>query len=246
MNMKWKLSALALASALSFSATAADVTLSVKGEITPGACTPVLSASEVDYGTVNAANLTAVAPALNQLGNKTVDLTINCTSAVPVGITANDARSDSRADLNATSFIDNAGSTGTRLSTGGNAYGLGKVNDVNIGAYSLAVDINKVSVTDDSNTAISADVISSYSTSNPSTATDWVKSSQGFMNPLSAAPWGTITSFARSGSVTPVAIKSATVPLIISTAIQDVNLLTSDAGEPVNLDGNATISLVYL
>ena len=247
MNMKWKLSTLALAAAVSFGASA-DVTLSVKGEITPGACTPVLGASDVDYGTINASTLTAVAPALNQLGNKTVSLAITCTAAVPVGITATDARADSRITLGGDTFLDNAGAAAVRLTQDRNTYGLGKINNVNIGVYSMAVDVAQVSATDSAGTSFTPDILSGMITStSPLVTNDWVKTNNGFVLPVTSDPVsGTVVTFARAGTTVPTPIKSATVPLIISSAIQDVSSFGYNNGESIKLDGNATLSLVYL
>lgn len=246
MTMKWKLSALALATALSFSATAADVSLSVKGEITPGSCTPTLSATNVDYGTINASTLTAVSPALNQLGNKTVDMTINCTAAVPVGITVTDARADSRLALDGNTYVDNAGTASVRVTSTGSAFGLGKVNNVNVGSYVIGVNIPQVSATNSADQAFTPDVILGDITLNPVKVTNWVKSNTGFLFPHDDTVSDTVVSFATSGTLVPVAIKTASVPLIVTSAVQDISLFGAAGGDSIKLDGNATISLVYL
>lgn len=247
MNMKWKLSTLALAAAVSFSATAGtDTTLSVKGEITPGSCTPTLGASEVDYGTINASTLTAVAPALNQLGNKTVSLAINCTAAVPVGITVTDGRADSRLALNGNTYIDNAGTTGVRIATSGSVFGLGKSNNVNVGAYLLSLDSTQISATDSTDTAFTPDVILGDISTNPISVTNWQKTITAPLYPHDDTVSDTVISFARAGTTVPTAIKTATMPLIVSAAVQDVSLFGAAGGESIKMDGNATLSLVYL
>lgn len=77
-----------LATALSLCVTSAfaanpTAVLKVKGTLTNAACTPTLSnGGTVDYGTINLGNLSATA--VNQLGQKNIDLTINCTAATKV------------------------------------------------------------------------------------------------------------------------------------------------------------------
>lgn len=246
MNMKWKLSTLALAAAVSFGASAADVTLSVKGEITPGSCTPTLGASEIDYGTINASTLTAVSPALNQLGVKTVSLAINCTAAVPVGITVTDARADSRLALDGNTYIDNAGATGMRVTSSGSVFGLGKSNNVNVGAYLLSLDSTQISATDSTDTAFTPDVIIGDISRNPISVTNWKKTSAAPLFPHDDTVSDTVLSFARTGTTVPAAIKTATMPLMVSAAVQDVSLFGAAGGESIKMDGNATLSLVYL
>ena len=246
MNMKWKLSTLALAAAVSFGASAADVTLLVKGEITPGSCTPTLGASEIDYGTINASTLTAVAPALNQLGNKTVSLAINCTAAVPVGITVTDGRADSRLDLDGNTYIDNAGTTNSRITSSGSVFGLGKSNNVKVGAYLLSLDSTQISATDSTDTAFTPDVIIGNISTNPISVTGWQKTITAPLYPHDDTVSDTVVSFARTGTTVPTAIKTATMPLMVSAAVQDVSLFGAAGGESIKMDGNATLSLVYL
>ena len=93
-----------LATALSLcvtSAFAADpsAVLKVKGTLTNAACTPVLSnGGTVDYGTINLGSLNA--SAVNQLGQKNIDLTINCTAATKVSWNMVDDRADTKEGAN--------------------------------------------------------------------------------------------------------------------------------------------------
>lgn len=239
MTMKWKFSALALFTAVSFNTAAADsVNMTVKGTIEPGSCTPTLSSAEVDYSTINAASMTAVAPALNQLGSKEVTMTIDCTGASTIAIASQDARLASMLPLSAESFISGAGNTGTNVTANEQTYGLGTVGDVKIGAYTIAVKVDDVTATNAANNNISVDILSARSTSSA-----WSKAVNGFMNPLNGTGANLIT-FATTGTTTPVAVKTATIPLKITTAVQAMSQFP--AGQSVTLDGNATIGIVYL
>ncbi|CZZ97653.1 protein YhcF [Enterobacter hormaechei] len=84
-----------LATALSLcvaSAFAADTAvLQVKGKLTNAACTPQLSnGGVVDYGTIHLGELSATA--VNQLGDKDINLTITCGAPTQVGWVVNDDR----------------------------------------------------------------------------------------------------------------------------------------------------------
>ena len=116
-----------LATALSLcvtSAFAADpsAVLKVKGTLTNAACTPVLSnGGTVDYGTINLGSLNA--SAVNQLGQKNIDLTINCTAATKVSWNMVDDRVDSNANLTVANGQFGGGSQGSGT---GQTYGVGK------------------------------------------------------------------------------------------------------------------------
>lgn len=251
MKMKWKFSALALCTAVSLTAfnaaagTTAD--LSVIGTIAPASCTPTLSnGAVVNYGSISPTSLTAVAPALNQLGTKKIALTITCTGQTLVALNAADNRSASEVTLNATTFIANAGASSVSITTNDQAYGLGTAttSSAQIGAYTLAANIMNVTVTDGADDSFEADVLTTRDTT-LSSAT-WTKATGGFLNPTGAA--GTHLTFAKAGSLVPTAIKTAEVPLYVTAAVQPMSAFAADfsANEVIELDGNATISLVYL
>jgi type 1 fimbria pilin len=245
MNMKWKISAIALCTAMSFAAfnaaAATSVVMGVKGTITPGSCTPTLSATDVDFGTINASSLTAVAPALNQLGSKNITLSIACTGATAVGIAANDNRISSVLPLDATSYIAGASANQSSYNVSNNAqaYGLGLAGDKKIGAYSISMKLSDITATDGADANVAVDMLSVRQSS-----TDWAKSVTGMMNPLNGTTANIIT-FARTGTLAPVAIKTATVPLSITAAVQALTNLPSSS-EGITLDGNATIGILYL
>ena len=126
------------------SAFAANPTavLKVKGTLTNAACTPTLSnGGTVDYGTINLGTLSATA--VNQLGQKNIDLTINCTAATKVSWNMVDDRKDSNAKLE----VENGMFGGDSQTSESQLYGVGKTagaTPVNIGSYSLFVKTDSV------------------------------------------------------------------------------------------------------
>ncbi|MCU6385220.1 MULTISPECIES: DUF1120 domain-containing protein [Enterobacter] len=220
-----------LATALSLcvtSAFAADpsAVLKVKGTLTNAACTPVLSnGGTVDYGTINLGDLSATAT--NQLGQKNIDLTINCTAATKVSWNMVDDRSDSNANLTVANALVGGGS----LSGAGQTYGVGKTaGGVNIGTYALMVKVD--SVTADG--AAADPIYQQNATGN------WTKSTNG------SSQGSHIRDFtvASTGTLDPLAFQTATFPLATSLAVQ--NTATLAITDDTQLDGQLTISLRYL
>lgn len=216
MNMKWKISAVALCSALSFAtfnaAAAGSVTMGVKGSITPGSCTPTLSAAEIDFGTITASTLTAVAPALNQLGSR--DITLSIANASP----------------NQTNYS---------VGNSSQAFGLGTVGTTKIGAYTIAMKMSDITATDGADANLPVDMLSVRAG-----ITTWNKANTGMLSPFNGTSANIVT-FARTGTLAPVAIKTASVPLTITAAVQPMSAFSS-ASESITLSGNATIGLIYL
>ncbi|MFA1645855.1 MAG: DUF1120 domain-containing protein [Enterobacteriaceae bacterium] len=245
MNMKWKISAVALCSALSFAtfnaAAAGSVTMGVKGSITPGSCTPTLSAAEIDFGTITASTLTAVAPALNQLGSRDITLSIACTGATGVAFAANDNRLESIVPLSTDTFIANASPNQTNYSVGNSsqAFGLGTVGTTKIGAYTIAMKMSDITATDGADANLPVDMLSVRAG-----ITTWSKANTGMLSPFNGTSANIVT-FARTGTLAPVAIKTASVPLTITAAVQPMSAFSS-ASESITLSGNATIGLIYL
>lgn len=244
--MRKILIAASLSSALiaSFNATASsDVTLKVIGSIVPGACVPTLpNGGVVDYGTIRngAIDPTGETNKLVQLGQKNVTLTVSCDSDISVGITSTDNRSDTNVDLGTTSFIVGAYSDGTNEGATSNGFGLGNTTkDVNIGAYTIAFDMNSVTADGEPvDVLLSYDIYASPITWKASTHGTFCSLTSGCSN---AARGYTV---AETGSLEPKAFKVLTAPLLITAAVQDNSVLGTD--DTITLDGNATISLVYL
>ncbi|WP_337017549.1 DUF1120 domain-containing protein [Leclercia sp. AS011] len=239
-NFKKKLSTLAIciATFAAANANAVDVaTLSVKGSFEPAACTPTFNNSGVvDYGTMNSTMISVIAPEANsliQLGNKNITLTVKCDAATTLAVVAQDNRSSSKVALSETSFIDNyIGSND--LTYAGAAFGLGTVEGGgNIGSYALSV--LPTGATADGNAADL--IVKDTDVANSS----WVSAKNGA--PL--FPDGSrIATLAKAGELTPVTFTEMVLPMGISAAVQTKSAM----GNPseVKLDGNATLSLVYL
>ncbi len=122
------------------SAFAADTAvLQVKGKLTNAACTPQLSnGGVVDYGTIHLGELSATA--VNQLGDKDINLTITCGAPTQVGWVVNDDRESSKAGIN----VD---FNGTMQNISYYQYGVGKTTGgVNIGNYMLFIKNKKVTI----------------------------------------------------------------------------------------------------
>lgn len=220
-----------LATALSLcvaSAFAADTAvLKVKGTLTNAACTPELSnGGVVDYGVIRLGGLSS--SGVNQLGQKNIGLTINCSSATKVSWNMVDDRVDSNAMLTVENGLFDGGQ---QVSGNNQTYGVGKTtNGVNIGSYALFVKLDSVM----------ADGASVDTISQTDGATTWVKSTQGSTKGNSARDY----TVATAGALEPLAFETATFPLVTSLAIQDTTTLaiTDDTA----LDGQITISLKYL
>lgn len=234
--------AICAALAMSNAHAANDVTLKVIGNIVPGSCVPSLpNGGVVDYGTMPAStiNPTGTANTLVQLGAKSITLTITCDSDTSVGVTSTDNRHDTRVGLGSAAYIENWFFDNVNANASGNAYGLGKTSaGVNIGSYVIAAD--PVNTTTD---GVVADLIAATGTDTSNYT--WVKSSTGAFAPVNSGTGQTrVFTAAASGTTTPKAFKVMNMPLRITTALQDNTVLGT--GDTITLDGNATLSLVYL
>ncbi len=121
--MKLTLNALATALLLSTSASAlaaSTVDLTVKGVITPNACTPGLSGGGmVDYGKISAKDLNLTTP--KQLPRTTLQLTITCDGGTLFAVKGTDNRAGSNSS--------------------GGTYGLGLINGTQkLGTYDLMLN----------------------------------------------------------------------------------------------------------
>lgn len=133
MFFKKNLTTAAICAALSvaaFSAMATDSTdteLTIIGEYTPGACTPVVTGGGiVDYGKHHnsALNPTGKSNKLVQLGRKNSTLNITCTAPTLIAVTSKDNRQSTIVALNDTSYIEKAYDTLVDMKGTKNAFGL--------------------------------------------------------------------------------------------------------------------------
>ncbi|WP_333496272.1 DUF1120 domain-containing protein [Kluyvera sp. CHPC 1.251] len=245
--MKKLLIATSLSAALfaSFNASAgSDVTLKVIGSIVPGACVPTLpNGGTIDYGTLRneAIAPTGVTNKLVQLGQKSMTLTVTCDNEIAVAVTSSDNRSSSNVGLNSTnSYIEDGYDNGaTDVHATSNGFGLGTTtNSVNIGAYSIAFDTTAATADSTAVDVITTDDVNA-------TTVTWAASNGAFCSLTSGCGAAArALTVAEKGSLTPKAFKVLTAPMVISAAVQDNSVLGTD--DTITLDGNATISLVYL
>jgi len=212
---------------------ATDATLTVSGNFVPAACNATLSNSgAADYGTMNHSMLNSASAgnSLVQLNHKTITLTVTCDAATTIGVVAQDNRASSKVSLSSTSYIDNYIGIND-LNNTNSAFGLGTVGSAKIGAYALTA------VADDT-TADGASVGMIIKDTDVSDV--WVNSDAGGL----FYPDGTrIVTVAEKGKTAPLAFSELVMPLEISPAVQTKSVLGSSE---VKLDGNATLSLVYL
>ncbi|MCS2155560.1 DUF1120 domain-containing protein [Scandinavium sp. H11S7] len=219
-----KLLLVALIAAATSSAMAAPTTtLQVKGTLIMSACVPNLSnGGVVDYGNIGIGGLSATDT--NQIGTKDITLTITCDAPAKVAFTMMDDRSDS---LHALEVETADGTSSTSASAVSKEFGLGKTaNNVNIGAYNVRV---LDAITDGTSNAYIS----------KSTGGAWAVGS-GFQSSTGDA----MTTAALGATVTPVAFTTGVFPMQISAAIQGADVLA--ISDDTILDGQATISLVYL
>ncbi|UWM63786.1 DUF1120 domain-containing protein [Enterobacter sp. CP102] len=224
--MKKVLLATVLSLCVSSAFAAETAVLKVTGTLTNSACTPELSnGGVVDYGQIRLGGLSA--SAVNQLGHKNIDLTINCTAATKVSWNMVDDRADSRAGI----IVANAMANGASLSEASQTYGLGlTAGNVKIGNYSMFVNVDSVMADGKSVDPIYVQ----YGVGN------WAKSTNG------STQGDNIRDFtvAATGTTDPLAFQKAVFPLTTSVAIQDTATLAIT--DDTKLDGQLTISLRYL
>ncbi|MBS3048589.1 DUF1120 domain-containing protein [Enterobacter mori] len=229
--MKKILVATAVAAVLASSAANAATTavLKVTGLLSVAACTPQLSnGGTVDYGRIHLADLSATGT--NQLGHKSINLTLTCPSATKAGWTITDDRTDTHPGASVIT-INNADAADAAVSDTSETYGVGKTaGGVKIGAYSIFTDISNVTAD-----GVTADVISGTAVS-PS----WLKSASGIIKNGNAE----VMTVAAPGTTAPLAFTTAVFPLKTSLAIQSTAALA--VTDDTNLDGQATITVKYL
>lgn len=238
MFSKKSLSALCVCAAIVSTAganAATDANLTVKGTFTPAACTPELSNSGVvDYGSMNNSVLekTINGNSLVQLGKKSITLTVSCDAATSVGIIAQDNRASSKVTLSSSAYIADY-VPGQNMSNTNAVFGLGTVNNVNIGAYTVTA--MKDGLTAD---GAAVDMI----VKDTDVASSVWKNANG--GGLYYPDTTRIVTVAETGKTTPMLFKDLVMPLDIVSAVQDNGVL--GAATKIELDGNATLSLVYL
>lgn len=211
--------------AIACNALAGNTTdLTVKGVLVNAACSPALDKSEVSFGTIPLGNLDKTNA--NQLGSRTVVLTITCDNAMVMGWTTVDGHTDSLQSMT----LSKAGADDSDVTDATTEYGLGKAGTVKLGAYSIAAKTTGVTYDGTAGDLLEID--------NAAGGT-WTKSTKGITKPGIR----TFTT-AVTGEIVPKAYKVGVFPLKVTAALQGTDTL--NISEDTNLDGLATISLSYI
>ncbi len=207
--------------AVSTTAFADSFDIKISGKVKPGACTPVLVGGGIfDYGNIGSAELSPTSHTLLKTMSDT--LTITCDAAARVALKVVDNRAGTGA------FSGNIAFFGLSVPPIMH-HGLGTASSKNIGAYAYRF-------TPGSFQADGVAVDSIYSSTSGST---W-GSSNGLANPSDTS----LESWSKKGQSTPVAAKVFTGKLEVQAAIDKTTNL--DMSQEIDLDGLATVSLVYL
>jgi len=223
-----------IASAIGSSYAAETATLKVKGTLTNAACTPTLSnGGTIDYGTLHLGELSATN--VNQLGARDIRLTINCDSSTKVAFTSTDDRQDSDAHVEVASPYDPSSMVPVDDDS---TFGLGKTaGGVSIGSYVVVADIDSASAD-----GSAAPIIYKPTDKLNDDGVAWTHLTSLYSLPLQDKNEGNMT--VGDQSFVPIAFKTATFYLKVSAAIQPTETLAIT--DVTDLDGQATISLVYL
>ena len=224
---------LAMTTSLCWAADTVDIDVTVTTDA--AACTPTLSNNGiVDFGKQSAARLSGTH--YTQWGSKGITLNITCEASTAVAISARDSRTDSLsygADANGNVGPQSPLNGQGTISNPARLFGLGKtVEGKNIGSYAIVLETDGVQVQDGSNTP-AVGIVGSASVDGPWSA-DAV--------PALPSDLAWYYTFAIKNSTTVQPITTATVPLNVSASI--ANDLSS--GSSILLNGQATISLIYL
>lgn len=209
-----------------------DLTLKVTGTIAPAACTPALSGNgEVAYGSMATSAITT-APTGNdlvQLGSKVITATISCEAAATVGFKITDNRADSALTLTETAYLVNGGADLSDITSSSFGFGLGLAsNDAKIGAYSVVADTANATADGDEVTVIASD-----------DNITWAKSVQSGLS----SDGSRVVTVAAPGTTIPKLFTELSMPLKVTAGVQTKSVL---GGDSITLDGNATLTMVYL
>lgn len=194
---------------------ASTVDLTVKGIITPLACSPTLSNSGlVDYGKISRQDLSV--DKRTRLRDKTLDLSVQCNAPARFALMMHDNR-DGSAIVNSEIYYGlNHDSSGKK-----------------VGLYSLNFDPASTVVDDWSQV---------FRTDSTTGGIAW-SSSNSRSIPIGARSYLGFTNVAGSNAG-PIAIQSLTSRVTLETVISPTSEL--DLSTDVQLDGSATLDVVYL
>ena len=197
------------------------VDLQVVGVLTNSACTPSLpNGGKVDFG--KSALSTMSATSVNQLGQRTINLTLTCDAATALAFTATDSHNDSAVAQQVSGAAANAALD----------FGLGKTaGGVKLGAYIIGLDEKNITAD-----GVAGSLLYNMNMTTPA----WTVAGSGSY--LHTTP--NIQYTVGGTDKVPTAFKTAVFPLKIWASVQDTTTLAIT--DDTNLDGLATFSIIYL
>lgn len=223
----------ALAVVASSAMAASSIDIQVTGKIVPASCTPsfVSGGGVADFGTMKVASLNSTTmTALQDI--KTIPISITCESATRIGVTFNDAHSDSAPTARLPiSFVDD----NFDIDVDGTS-GLGMYNGKKIGAYSLGIQLTAGAVTNDAGDELYPNVTRDNGTSWGS------KAGERYMQVETDK--SEIYSFSDTLGGSPVAQTKVNFNVGVAAIINPTNDL--NITDEATLDGLTNVELVYL
>ena len=205
--------------------------MSVGGTVITGSCTPTLSASTVDYGTIDVSRLTSTNEKEgNRLGFRDITLNVTCDSPMKVAWGVTDNRLGTAAWLN--SDIEIGSNYGL-----GYFFGLGDTPEgKHIGSYSITLTEPGSTVDGEP-----AHIAQRYNASSPWTHLTNTTRAVIYERDYSPALQFTV---AYPGTFEPMAATTVSYALSISAQVDMMSNL--NLTDDTVLDGSATFTLVYL
>lgn len=209
-----------------FAADTAD--LKVQGTLIMGSCTPSLSGGGVvDYGKISVKSLSTTD--FNQLGTKEVTLSLTCDSPTKAAWTIVDDRADSAIDTDPV-----VGNSTTTDPLG--EFGLGTTSaGIKLGSYGVDAMVQP---------APTVDGVSGFVGSSVDAGKTWKLVDSAVSGGQATRNDGTRLISYSDASGQPVAFTTASEVLQIGASLQ--NTTTLAIADDTALDGQATISVVYL
>ena len=229
-----------LASVLAVTASSAmavsSIDIRVTGKIVPASCTPTFTSGGgiADFGTIKVASLNdTTMTALPDV--KTIPITITCEEATRIGVTFNDAHADSAP----TASLPIAYSDTDFALQVAYTSGLGMYNSAKIGAYSMGIQKDAGTVTNDKG----ENLYPIYS-SDASIISGWGPKSGSHYLQIVTDKSETYSFTNVSGGDAPVAQKQVNFIVGIMAQINPTNDL--HITDEATLDGLTNVELVYL
>ena len=215
------LAALLCASAFATGAHAQSIDLRVIGTITPPACVPTIAGGGVvNYGNISASTLNMTTH--NRLPTQDVAFSIACNQAANVAVKVTDNRT--------ASMIPGIASTIDPTVTDEHNHGLGTSGDVNVGGYVMRMV--QGSFTGDGEPV--------YSVTSRDTGTTWGQHGGGHLTHGTGAYY----SWSKTDGGAPDSFQNLAGTLQIEAVLNHGSALPLTGN--VDLDGSATLELVYL